>query len=397
MKTIYMKLVSCMQWGAFLLLVGIMSACNDDGIETIVIEDGQPSAAEMIIGQWFPNRGERIDEDGNVTNEPIDDSPGFNIYDDGTFDDFYPGSGDPGNTGGGKYKWNVDEDTWIGGGGGYDEKGPSVYLHGVRWYILQLTKKIFIIYRVTDRYILVYYYYRIGEFDGGGDVPEPDYSKVTKIVETVKYSDNKYDNTNTYTFSYDDDNRISRYVIQNNKYSYSWNYTYKGKEGVNVEGDENHYGWIGSNGYLTSLSISPAVAPTVNASYNDKGYLTSINNGKVTLKYDRENNLTSVGYYTYEYSKEKNDANIDLNCLISSCSMAYEVYYSHFSLFAPFGFYGKFSTNMISKETGDNFDWYNVYTYKRDGKNRIEQVVRKSISRFDDEILNTTTFDISYE
>ena len=48
---------------AFLLLAVLMSACNKDGIETIVIEDGQPSVAQMIIGTWNPDRGEIVDEE----------------------------------------------------------------------------------------------------------------------------------------------------------------------------------------------------------------------------------------------------------------------------------------------------------------------------------------------
>ena len=116
------------------------------------------------------------------------------------------------------------------------------------------------------------------------------------------------------------------------------------------------------------------------------------------LKYDRNNNLESIGYFEYTYTKEKNDSNIDLNCIISNCSTTYEYNYSHFSLFAPFGFYGKSSTNMIAKEHGNGWDYYYVYDYKRNKENRITKIVRDGINNFNhDERINTTTFDINYE
>ena len=62
---------------AFLLLAVLMSACNKDGIETIVIEDGQPSVAQMLIGRWNPTGGEmanpntgEVTEDINISDIP---------------------------------------------------------------------------------------------------------------------------------------------------------------------------------------------------------------------------------------------------------------------------------------------------------------------------------------
>lgn len=42
-----------------LLFVALVSACNEEGIATLVIEDGQPSVAKMIVGQWKPNHAEK--------------------------------------------------------------------------------------------------------------------------------------------------------------------------------------------------------------------------------------------------------------------------------------------------------------------------------------------------
>ena len=64
---------------AFLLLAVLMSACNKDGIETIVIEDGQPSVAQMLIGRWNPTGGEmanpstgEVTEDINISDEVLE-------------------------------------------------------------------------------------------------------------------------------------------------------------------------------------------------------------------------------------------------------------------------------------------------------------------------------------
>ena len=397
-KIVYMKISDCVKWLVLLLLVVLMPACNEDGEETIVIEDGQPSAAELIIGKWFPNKWEHIDEDGNVTEQPVTDNiPGLNFYEDGTFDEFEGGSDDSGSTGGGNHKWDIDEGLWN-GGGDYNEEGPSISLDGERWYIFQLTKSMLIIYRVTDRYIILYYYYRVGDFNGTGnnENPEPGLSKVTRIVETIDYVGSDRKSVSTYSIAYNDDNRVSNYTITNGNYSYSFDYTYNGNEQVYIEGDEEHSGLMNGDGYLTLVDYQSAAAVTgARASYNEEGYLISFNN-EYFFTYDKNGNLTVMDNFSYEYGNEKNDANIDLNCIISNCSN-YEVAYSHFSLFAPFGFYGKASAAMISKEVGKNYDWYSTYTYERDEEGRLTQIVRKSINAFNGEILNVATFDVSYD
>ena len=45
MRTIYKKIT-------FLLLVVLACACNKDEDTTIVLEDGQPKAATLIVGKW---------------------------------------------------------------------------------------------------------------------------------------------------------------------------------------------------------------------------------------------------------------------------------------------------------------------------------------------------------
>ena len=129
----------------FLLLVVCISSCNKDGFTTLVIEDGQSSVAQMIIGQWTPDHVEWADEDGNVLERPeMPDIPDLN-FDEG-------GTGTFGGNGSGSFDWTVDEGSDGGMGSGYHGEGPSITFGGERWYIFQLTKTILIIYRITDRY-----------------------------------------------------------------------------------------------------------------------------------------------------------------------------------------------------------------------------------------------------
>ena len=138
----------------FLLLVACISSCNKDGFTTLVIEDGQSSVAQMIIGQWTPDHVEWADEDGNVLERPeMPDIPDLN-FDEG-------GTGTFGGNGSGSFDWTVDEGLNDGMGSGYHGEGPSITFGGERWYIFQLTKTILIIYRITDRYIIIYYYDKV--------------------------------------------------------------------------------------------------------------------------------------------------------------------------------------------------------------------------------------------
>lgn len=119
--------------------------------------------------KWKPNHAEKADEDGNVIEDlDITDIPDLNFGENGSghFGNSDTGTG---GSGSGNFDWNVDEGENTGGGAGYDEKGPSVTFNGERWYIFQLTKSMLIIYRVTDKYILIYYYYRIGDYNTGNE------------------------------------------------------------------------------------------------------------------------------------------------------------------------------------------------------------------------------------
>ena len=107
---------------AFLLLAVLMSACNKDGIETIVIEDGQPSVAQMLIGRWNPTGGEMANPStGEVTEDiNISDVPWLDFGENGIGSWGNGGSG-TGGSAGESFDWNADEGSGpiIGGGSGY--------------------------------------------------------------------------------------------------------------------------------------------------------------------------------------------------------------------------------------------------------------------------------------
>ena len=392
---------------AFLLLAVLMSACNKDGIETIVIEDGQPSLAQMLIGRWNPTGGEMANPStGEVTEDiNISDVPWLDFGENGIGSWGNGGSG-TGGSAGESFDWNADEGSGpiIGGGSGYDGEGPSVTFGGERWYIFQLTERILIIYRFYGDYIIIYYYYRVGDYNEPEPepTPEPDVALVSEIHVTTTYESGVNSYSSVYRFSYDDQNRIQNYTITNGSNIYEWTYSYRGVEEVYVSGDESYMGYIGREGINALYSLSATTANQVlvaSPEYDSEGYMTMLGNN--TMVYENGNMkylYRGDSGYNYEYSDEENNANIDLNCIISNCS-TYEYVYSHFSLFAPFRFYGKSSTNMISRENlGEYADMYYAYSYERNQQGQISKITRNSMSVWQEgEMFNTTVYEIFYE
>ena len=161
-------------------------------------------------------------------------------------------------------------------------------------------------------------------------------------------------------------------------------------------------GYIGREGINALYSLSATTANQVlvaSPEYDSEGYMTMLGNN--TMVYENGNMkylYRGDSGYNYEYSDEENNANIDLNCIISNCS-TYEYVYSHFSLFAPFRFYGKSSTNMISRENlGEYADMYYAYSYERNQQGQISKITRNSMSVWQEgEMFNTTVYEIFYE
>lgn len=380
MNTTHTPTISYLKWLA-LSLVLLFTACNKNEDLTLIIEDGQPTISTLIVGQWEPTTISIVDRlTGEIleTEEPESGNSSFwEFFEDGTF-----GRSDKPDE---RFHWQADEEDF------------SINIGDKQWNVDWLTKlKLRLRERMDDSRDKYYDLGRIGDFiDEGEEEEQPTAgSRIAKITATTTYLHSSNKKVDTYTFKYDKKGRISEYSIEGTSAPFKYNYE---QNMVSVSGSESYKGTLNSKNCIETLQSLNTSLPTVaTASYNSNGYLSMLNN--TVLKYDRNNNLESIGYFEYTYTKEKNDSNIDLNCIISSCSTTYEYNYSHFSLFAPFGFYGKSSTNMIAKEHGNGWDYYYVYDYKRDKENRITKIVRDGINNFNhDERINTTTFDINYE
>ena len=403
---------------AFLLLAVLMSACNKDGIETIVIEDGQPSVAQMLIGRWNPTGGEMANPStGEVTEDiNISDVPWLDFGENGIGSWGNGGSG-TGGSAGESFDWNADEGSGpiIGGGSGYDGEGPSVTLGGERWYIFQLTERILIIYRFYGDYIIIYYYYRVGDYNEPEPepTPEPSGSLISQIY--VSSHSDAFDAHYKITYSYDYDGRILSCKRYNNKENgnanqvlYEFTYTYDGNESVDVDFWTSNSLRESYRGFMNSIGLSAVYdlqAEQLYAApeYDGNGYLISISYNEAPFRsYHYENNnlryVEQVGgsILSYEYCEEENNSNLDLNEILYSNVDG--VVAGGISMFAPFRFYGKSSNNMISKlNLGESADMYYTYSYEKNSQGQIGKIISESIDKWHGNIYSTTVYEIFYE
>ncbi|WP_455622177.1 hypothetical protein, partial [Parabacteroides sp.] len=391
------KLYANMKYLIFLVFAVLVSACSEDGVVTLVLEEDEPhSVAKMIVGKWKISNAERADENGSVIDRPsITDIPELNFSENGIG---YLGDGK--GDGNKSFKWYLSDPEHIGGSDKYDNGNPSVTFNGQRWYIFQLTRSMLILYRITDKYIIIYYYYRVGDYEGDNEPPIQTGYRVCKIESSFSYSSAAAKESTVYTFDYDDQGRIQKYSIGNGNIMEEFSYRYNGVEEVYVDGSEQYKGFLkdGRLVYLyTYVPTTPQPQLVASPIYNDEGYMSCLNDK--TFSYEAGNMIGGSGYmYSYEYGDLENNTNIDLNSIISDCS-SYEHQYSHYSLFAPFGFYGKFSKNLLKTKRflTDSADVYYVYLYEKDSEGRIAAIVCNCIDKYRESILNTTTFKIFYE
>lgn len=372
MKNVYTNI----RYFMFLLLVACISSCNKDGLTTLVIEDGQPSVAQMIIGQWTPDHVEWADEDGNVLERPeMPDIPDLN-FDEG-------GTGTFGGNGSGSFDWTVDEGFNDGMGSGYHGEGPSITFGGERWYIFQLTKTILIIYRITDRYIIIYYYDRVGEYNGGNDegpsvepvdkCPYQPYEgeRIVKIMEVGNQVTYKYEQV--YLYEYDEKNRISSFSVGENEDNIYWTWSYKyDEEKVTaelVDRDLLFEGYFNNQGYISEIRNAEGEAIAW-YDYNEKGYLTAgkTMNDYIDMEYDQNWNAVSVHYpyvvgdWKYGYGNDDVNTNsVDLNKVIAFMGFRLDATQTDMDgLFCQFDFLGRRSPClMVSEEGGNSYSKYN--------------------------------------
>lgn len=392
---------------AFLLLAVLMSACHKDGIETIVIEDGQPSVAQMLIGRWNPTGGEMANPStGEVTEDiNISDVPWLDFGENGMGSWGNGGSG-TGGSAGESFDWNADEGSGpiIGGGSGYDGEGPSVTLGGERWYIFQLTERILIIYRFYGDYIIIYYYYRVGDYnepepeptpEPGNDCPyQPQFSdnqRIVRIEETGNVAGYRFENV--YLYEYDDLGRISSfsYGVNENELYWTWNYQYDAEKvsvALNDASDWCFEGYFNEDGYITRTRNVLDDEDFVWYDYNDEGYLIG---GKtmddyIDVEYDNNWNPLSIHYpngmiWQYTYTRDDiNSYSVDLNKVVCSSGFQLDATQTDFNgFFAQFDFLGHRAPCLVATEntygTASGMGDVSEFNYEM-ANGRIDQITR---------------------
>lgn len=392
---------------AFLLLAVLMSACNKDGIETIVIEDGQPSVAQMLIGRWNPTGGEMANPStGEVTEDiNISDVPWLDFGENGMGSWGNGGSG-TGGSAGESFDWNADEGSGpiIGGGSGYDGEGPSVTFGGERWYIFQLTERILIIYRFYGDYIIIYYYYRVGDYnepepeptpEPGNDCPyQPQFSdnqRIVRIEETGNVAGYRFENV--YLYEYDDLGRISSfsYGVNENELYWTWNYQYDAEKvsvALNDASDWCFEGYFNEDGYITRTRNVLDDEDFVWYDYNDEGYLIG---GKtmddyIDVEYDNNWNPLSIHYpngmiWQYTYTRDDiNSYSVDLNKVVCSSGFQLDATQTDFNgFFAQFDFLGHRAPCLVATEntygTASGMGDVSEFNYEM-ANGRIDQITR---------------------
>lgn len=375
-----------------LLMLLLVTACNDKGDVTVVIEDGQPAIRTLIVGKWKPeHKGWMDKQTGEIKGLSDIDSDSedgllWEFFEDGTF-----GFSDGDSSIGGKFDWNANDDEY------------AVEIDGEKWTIAQLTEYMMGIYREGHPGDEGYdpnswLYYGFGRYDAfeGNDEEEPAPDENTSYrIASISVETEFRASATVYSFRYNEDGTIRDWAINGDDVAA---YIYNGDK-VMVSADGRYQATLNSDGYVEIVQQSFATAPdwktVASIAYDNDGFMSIFNN--YGLDYTNGNRNAS-GDFAYKYTDVANRTMPDLNCFISNYSNYYEYSYGHYSLFAPFGMMGKPSENMIMEERHPLYDYYYTYDYKQDEKGRIVQIMRSSINQVggNNDVLNQTTFNITY-
>ena len=366
-------------WVAFLAI--LMVSCIEEGDETISLEYGNPR--KMIIGEWAVTKCQKKYNDGRVEDASDDHwvNKTLTFFDDGTYTDSSDSSK--------KYKWQLTSDSkdepYYGG----------ISLDGTSYEIISLGNGRWTIKRPGGGTSNYGWYW---EFEKGAS-PENEENGGGSDNANGKIVRIDTNGSTTTTFEYDNQGRISK--VYNDGCGVNYSYT-TGK--VKVQWDDGGniapcIGYLNSDGYLSKAIRVEGEHEygEFTATYDDK-YLISAdtpNSNLYKLEYNSDGNLDNIkwpdkrGWKTvtkFQYTDEKNDANIDLTSYLAPAGQEH-------TLFAPYGFLGKRSKNLISKIIYSNTN-SKVFTYERDKKGRISQI-RKGFYE-DNEVVNVFIYNIYY-
>lgn len=385
-----------------LLAMMMMTGCNSDGDETIVLEYG--SAKKMIVGRWKLGEIYRIVNGTRAYGDSYGHwRPGVVLvfYSDGTYTDSSDG-------GSGRHHWQLgpdykdgepyyggitlDDDDygidylgpdhWVlipgGGGGGYDDNDNG------RWHL---------------------------GWDSDDDddepapqpdpdpEPEPEPEPISHLVKKVVKT-NAYGYTNTWEFTYDDEERVT--TMKTDYFTFS--FSYPSATRINVSGYGNGItATLDSKGRITSV-IANGSNMTASYGYDSSGYLTEANTpwysfsvafkgGELSNVQLQRSNYTSYSMtnYSYESSYAKNDANIDLNCFLISPIFSNGIV-DNMLLFEPFDLFGKRTATLSLTEWIDSKISFSHLSCYRDDYQRIVKLTNISGTALD----ANTIIDITY-
>lgn len=363
-------------YGLMLLTASItLCACISEGDETIVLEESQATASQLILGEWELSSYKITDEEGNPINEPgiengVPTIPAFDFKDDNTC------LITPPNEAVSEGKYDISED------------GSVLWVEGYgEWEIFSLGKNKLVLTREIiyngKTYNVMYILERNAPGEDspndnlGGEVGSVDdnnpyqpwaHNLVSQITMTRHYTSNNSIEKTVYKFQYDVKSRIIEYTIDNydaisnmvtesNKFNFTYDdskvYLYYNEELMNT-------GVVGHNGFLDYLYEGNSDTASSFFDYNADGYVTYLEtNGEkwnpiYSTSWSGAKNMASPtdGGDELSYNSDAiNNASVDFNGLMTSCYQWEWSMHNGYSgvVLGLFDFYGKRSYQVASK------------------------------------------------
>lgn len=379
MKTMHVAKQMKIYLAAILCLFAV-SSCISEGDETVVLEKGNVQPRKMLLGEWKLSSKSAVDDDGQEqSEETISEEPVLEFTDDGNCTFKYPEGKTVVN------KWSLSDDFY------------TLYISEHDYTIYTLGKNILVLIVRYDRYYLKYIYRRLsspateeGEIGGTADKnPYTPWSVVNKVTKIVTEGD-------TYTFEYDAKGRIMKYTTPSKVYTFTYDDT---KVYLKRDGKIVNTGFVGSNGYLTTLWNGADASKGVSTfTYNTNKKVSKLeykgsDTQTWTPKYTSGNMTSLYGddSHTFAYgSKIDNMYSVDLDAFISAMYQWEWFMHDAEIIWGLFDFYGARSTVLMSNEKTSQ--WTNTFTYSIGG---ISDDFAISISQFRKGL--NTNFDKNYK
>ena len=339
-----------------------LTSCLSDGDETISLEFA--SAKKMIVGRW---KLSAFDKDGSkqspkkfpFSNWKVVDTE-LTFYDDGTYYDSSDGGKKP-------HRWRLGPD----GDNGSKPYYGDIYLDDYEFDINSLGPGHWRLGYDDDdddgkpTWVLIF-----DKDDSETVEPEPEPEPETEeryLVSSIKrvvkspYG-NSLNSQSDYWFDYDGKGRITfvKSEGENKVFLQANQYRYDDEKNEIIVDDRGSY----FNGMRAKLSDGKIV--TINFDgvgsdfgYDNAGYLQFARGSSAKPKW-ADGNLVSISNYSFAYTDEKNNANLDLNYFIDKESYVERHIWDGY-IFGPLALYGKMSKNLVIPLRGYDLEAWKTY------------------------------------